>query len=145
MNNKKGQQMTLGTIIAIVLGLVVLVFLIFGFSTGWSNMWEKITGFGGGNVNVETVKTSCALACSKAVKYDFCTKTYNVMLQNNVKTEAASCSELVRGALPINDATKDAKAKVATAASDTAKATAQAELDALRISIGVEECPAITC
>jgi len=26
--NKKGQQMTLGTIIAIVLGLVVLVFLI---------------------------------------------------------------------------------------------------------------------
>ena len=32
MENKKGQQMTLGTIIAIVLGIAVLVFLIFGFS-----------------------------------------------------------------------------------------------------------------
>ena len=41
--NKKGQNLTLGTIILIVLGIAVLVFLIFGFYTGWNNMWSKIT------------------------------------------------------------------------------------------------------
>ena len=51
--NKKGQQMTLGTIIAIVLGIAVLVFLIFRFSTGWNNLWSKITELGGGSANVE--------------------------------------------------------------------------------------------
>ena len=53
--NKKGAEMTIGTIIIIVLALVVLVVLIFGFSTGWSNLWEKITAFGGGEVNVQSV------------------------------------------------------------------------------------------
>ena len=42
--NKKAQQMTLGTIIAIVLGIAVLVFLIAGFSMGWENLWDKVSG-----------------------------------------------------------------------------------------------------
>ncbi|MFH1451544.1 MAG: hypothetical protein ABIF88_00015 [archaeon] len=70
--NKKGQDLTLGTIILIVLGIAVLIFLIFGFSTGWNNLWERITGFGGGGVNVDTIKQSCAIACSTRSSYDFC-------------------------------------------------------------------------
>ena len=70
--NKKGQNLTLGTIILIVLGISVLVFLIFGFSTGWNNMWGKITNLGGGKVNVNVVEQACALSCATANKADFC-------------------------------------------------------------------------
>lgn len=41
--NNKAQQMTLETIIAMVLGIAVLVFLIYGFSIGWGNMWCDVT------------------------------------------------------------------------------------------------------
>ena len=70
--NKKGQQMTLGTIIAIVLGILVLVFLIFGFTTGWNNMWEKITNLGGGSSNVDTIVTSCEIACTSNSVNAYC-------------------------------------------------------------------------
>ncbi|MFA4960774.1 MAG: hypothetical protein WC548_03875 [Candidatus Pacearchaeota archaeon] len=71
--NKRGQELTLGTVILIVLGIVVLVFLIFGFSTGWSNLWDKITNWGGGKVNLDTVRQGCELACTMGSVDDFCT------------------------------------------------------------------------
>ena len=74
MVNKKAQQMTLGTIIAIVLGIAVLVFLIFGFSTGWNQLWDKVTAFGGGDSNVDTIVQACALQCSTGNEYSFCTQ-----------------------------------------------------------------------
>jgi len=43
---KKG-EMTIATIVAIALAVVVLIFLIYGFSTGWGNLWDRITTFGG--------------------------------------------------------------------------------------------------
>jgi hypothetical protein len=70
--NKKGSELTLSTIIIIVLGIAVLVFLIFGFSTGWTNLWSKITAYGGGNANVDTIKQACALACGSQQKAEFC-------------------------------------------------------------------------
>lgn len=76
--NKKGAEMTIGTIIIIILALVVLVILVYGFSTGWSNLWEKITGFGGGKVNVQTVIQSCQLSCTTNSQYDYC-KTRNLI------------------------------------------------------------------
>jgi len=71
--NKKAAEMTIGTIIIIVLALVVLVVLVYGFSTGWSNLWEKITAFGGGKVNVQSVVQSCQLSCTTGSRYDYCT------------------------------------------------------------------------
>ena len=70
--NKKGAEMTIGTIIIIVLALVVLVILVSGFTTGWTNLWEKITAFGGGKVNVQSVVQSCQLACTTGSRYDYC-------------------------------------------------------------------------
>lgn len=70
--NKKGAEMTIGTIIIIVLALIVLVILVYGFSTGWTNLWEKITGFGGGKINVQTIVQSCQLACTTSSEYDYC-------------------------------------------------------------------------
>lgn len=85
--NKRGQQMTLGTIILIVLGLVVLVFLIYGFSTGWSNLWGRVTGLGGGNVNVDTVRTACVLACRRGQSgvYAYCNEKKSVVLEGEYK------------------------------------------------------------
>lgn len=77
-DDKMGQQMTLGTIIAIVLGVAVLVFLIFGFSTGWNNLWDRITAFTGGGSNVDTVVQACALACSTQSESGFCDQTRTV-------------------------------------------------------------------
>ena len=65
--------MTLGTIIAMVLGIAVLVLLIFGFSTGWANLWDRVTAFGG-NSNVDTIVQACALQCSTGNEYSFCTE-----------------------------------------------------------------------
>lgn len=69
--NKKGQEMTLGTIIAIVLGLVVLIFLIYGFSTGWSSLWSKVTGSVSGS-NVEDKILDCETDCSLNEKTSYC-------------------------------------------------------------------------
>ena len=40
--NNKAQQMTLGTIIMIVLGIVVLICLIYGFSNRWKNTYCSV-------------------------------------------------------------------------------------------------------
>ena len=64
IRGKKGQQLTLGTIILIILGVAVLIFLIFGFTTGWKNLFDKITNFGGGDANVDTIAQACEIACS---------------------------------------------------------------------------------
>jgi len=92
--DKKGQQMTLGTIIAIVLGIVVLIFLIYGFSTGWSNLWERITGLGGGNVNVDTIKTACTLACQQQNKYGFCNQSRKVTIESG-DSNTSTCQKFV--------------------------------------------------
>jgi len=82
VDNKRGQQMTLGTIIAIVLGIAVLVFLIFGFSSGWNNLWSKVTAFGGDN-NVDTIVQACALRCSTGDEYGFCTANQTLKVKGN--------------------------------------------------------------
>jgi len=68
---KKGQQMTLTTIIAIVLGIAVLVLLIWGFSSGWNNLWEQVTGRTSSS-NVELRIADCENDCKAGEKSDWC-------------------------------------------------------------------------
>lgn len=70
--NKKGAEMAIGTIIVIILALVVLVFLIMGFSRGWGNLWQSITNIGGGESNVQTIVSACNIACSTNAQFDYC-------------------------------------------------------------------------
>ena len=116
MNNKNGQQMTLGTIIAIVLGLVVLVFLIYGFSTGWGNLWDRVNAFGGGSVNVDTINTACVLACQQNSEHGFCVQTRKVVEQEGEDEVTGTCYAL--GELGIVDkcSTLDSKPKCVAAA-----------------------------
>jgi len=84
--------MTLGTIIAIVLGIAVLVFLIFGFSSGWNNLWSKITELGGGSANVDDVARGCEVACAQNSKNAYCDKVRTVNYVDG-KEEKGSCKD----------------------------------------------------
>ena len=92
--NKRAQQMTLGTIIMIVLGLVVLVFLIYGFSVGWGNFMDKIFNFGGKS-NVDTIKSACELAKQRGgtSSYEYSSLNRTVKWGDGTSSEM-TCEEL---------------------------------------------------
>jgi len=77
MQNKKAQELSVTTIILIVLGLVVLVILILGFTMGWDNIKEWISPLN----NVGTLVNQCKIACSTDQNYDYC------YLRREVKTK----------------------------------------------------------
>jgi hypothetical protein len=95
IKGKKGAEMTIGTIIIIILALVVLVVIIYGFNTGWGNLWDKLTSFGPGKENVQTIVDSCNLACSTGSQYDYC-KLRDVKFKsgNDIYTVSKSCKNL---------------------------------------------------
>jgi len=90
MLNKKGQDLSIGTLILIVLGIVVLVLLILGFSLGWGNLWEKINIFGGGS-SIGEVATRCKLNIDTQNTYDFCQDFKKVKVGG--KTEYLNCQD----------------------------------------------------
>jgi len=67
MQNKKGQGLSTNAIIMIILGVVVLIVLIMGFTLGWNKLLPFIS-----TNNVDTIKTSCGIACSTSSTFDYC-------------------------------------------------------------------------
>ena len=67
--DKRGQELSTNAIILIVLGVIVLVILILGFTIGWDKFapWLKPKN------NVNSIVQACALACTTSNQYDFCT------------------------------------------------------------------------
>jgi hypothetical protein len=90
MNNKKGQEMSVATLVLIVIGIVVLVMLILGFSMGWQNLWAKVNIFGGGS-NVETVIQSCKLAASSSSQFSYCSEFKQVTIDG--KKQYINCAD----------------------------------------------------
>lgn len=56
---KKGQEMSVGILVLIVLGIVVLVTLLIGFTMGWENFFEKIAKISGDKQKFNITKTEC--------------------------------------------------------------------------------------
>ena len=69
INNKRGQGLSTNAIILIILGIVVLVMLILGFTIGWSRLLPFLS-----SENVDSVVNGCVAACSTKSVYGFCTK-----------------------------------------------------------------------
>ncbi|MBI2451664.1 hypothetical protein HYV50_01135 [Candidatus Pacearchaeota archaeon] len=88
--NKKAQDLSIGTLILIVLGVIVLVLLILGFSLGWSNLWEKINIFGGSS-SIGDVVTACKIAVTSQDKYSYCQDFKRIKVDG--KTEYVSCED----------------------------------------------------
>ena len=94
--NKKGAELAIGTIVLIILALVVLVVVIYGFTVGWGNLFQNLIGYGGGQVNVQTIVSSCQVSCSTQSVYDYCSKRRNVVFEEKGKGELFTCEQLAR-------------------------------------------------
>ena len=68
--NKRGQELSIGTLVLIVLGVIVLVLLILGFSVGWENLFSKI-GITTGS-DLSAMVAACKVAAAANSKVDFC-------------------------------------------------------------------------
>jgi len=99
--NKKGSEMTIGTLVVIVLAIIVLVVLALGFTTGWNSLWSKISpylGGGGGGSNVASAKQACEILCDSGQvdagsKEEYCTSKKTVIF-NKDKTVSDTCAKL---------------------------------------------------
>jgi len=90
ISKKRGQGLSTNAIILIVLGVFVLAILILGFTIGWA----KINPFLSTN-NVNTIVTSCGVACETRSLYDFCTAPRELKaddLPGNVKSIKGNCT-----------------------------------------------------
>jgi len=67
MFNKRGQELSTGTIILLILGVIVLVLLVVGFTSGWDKLLPFIS-----SSNVDAIKTQCSTACAVEGDYDYC-------------------------------------------------------------------------
>jgi len=93
MKNKKGVDMTISSIVIIILALVVLVVLILGFTAGWGEFWKKVNIFGGTGNDVQTTLEACQVSCAKQSTYDFCTKIRTIKVDGNPILEN-TCTKL---------------------------------------------------
>lgn len=92
---KRGQEMSISTLVLIVLAIVVLVLVIIGFTGGWQNLWDRITNVGGGKANVQTIVQACQIACTSNSQYDYCTAQRSITLANGNKN-VVTCNSLAR-------------------------------------------------
>ena len=80
ISKKRGQGLSTQAIILIILGVFVLAILIFGFTVGWSKLAPWIST----ENNINSLVTSCSVACNTQSVYDFCTQ------QRELKADADS-------------------------------------------------------
>ncbi len=84
--NKKG-DVTISTVILIVLGLAVLVMLIVGFTKGWSFFFDL---FDSGPSQLQTVAKACAGYAQASLTIDFC--KYR-LIETDGKDELVNCND----------------------------------------------------
>ena len=89
MENKRGQGLQLSTVILLILGVLVLIALIYWFSSGSAKLLPWLS-----SENIDTLKTQCGVACSTASKYSFCSQNRTVKDGVNEEFEA-TCYQLV--------------------------------------------------
>lgn len=91
MENKKAQNLSITTIILIILGVIVLVMLIVGVTMGWSNIKDWIAP----SNNVQQIVSQCGIACAAGSKYDYCFMKRELKSEDeNLKDRNATCYSL---------------------------------------------------
>ncbi len=127
--NKRGQGLSTGAIVLIILGVIVLAILAFGFSLGWN----KLMPFLSTNSNVNTVSTQCSTACATGVTYDYCSQQRNVT--TNGKTYQGTCAAFASasiGSIKIYDSKN---------AGTTATSSDAADIQ----SFAIAKCSSVSC
>ena len=88
MQNKRGQGLSTNAIILIVLGVIVLVVLIVGFTVGWRNIAPWIS-----SNNVDTIADQCETSCITHGSYDFCIRKRELKADDQTLTDV-TCNYL---------------------------------------------------
>jgi len=68
--NKRGQELSIGTLVLIVLGIIVLVLLVLGFSIGWDKLFNLI-GITSGS-DLSAMVTACKVAVASQSQVSYC-------------------------------------------------------------------------
>lgn len=87
IENKRGQGLSTNAIILIILGIVILVVLILGFSLGF----DRLAPFLGGGPNVDDVVSGCQIACNTNAQFAFCSQERE--LNDGTNEVTATCDE----------------------------------------------------
>ena len=93
MKNKKGESSTIAVTIAIVLGVALVVFLIWGFSTNWAMFSSTTTGYGGKS-NIDTVAQACDIKCEQVDEFCGVKKDVSYAYGDEIKKEELTCFEI---------------------------------------------------
>jgi hypothetical protein len=88
--NRRGQDISISTIILIVLGLAVLVLLIIGFTQGWSSIAPWLSGD-----NVDNLVSQCQASCATGGTYAFCNSPKDLKT-DNLKLSGVTCYYLAK-------------------------------------------------
>lgn len=83
--------MSTNTIILLILGLIVLVILVLGFTLGWNRFLPFID-----TNNVKNVAAACSTACSTQGTFDFCQSPRDV--NNGTAKFTDTCNNLANDA-----------------------------------------------
>ena len=100
--------MSLTTILLMVLGVAIIVFIIWGFSNQWQVFRGVVDPFTSAS-NVEQVKQVCSLACSSGSVTGFCNDPKTMKFGkkitvdgDEVKQVVGTCDELTQGEGDLN-------------------------------------------
>ena len=87
--NKRGQEMSISTLLLLVLGVIVLVVIVIGFTQGW-NYFAGI--FGGDTLpgDYEKIAQSCKLSQDSGLITSYCTEFKQITI--NKAKEYANCA-----------------------------------------------------
>lgn len=101
MNNKRGDA-TIGILIAVVLGVIIIVVLVMALSGTLENLAFWIP-----KNNVQTMVTQCSIACSSSSSgtFDFCTNPRDLKI-NATTTYVGSCKNFAEKAATLIKNTK---------------------------------------
>jgi hypothetical protein len=91
MVSKKG-EMTIGLIIALAIGVIVLILLTMGITGTWGKLWDQVTNIGGGKTNIQTIEQACELRCIEGKEHEYCTLERN--LNNGTDQFTVTCNSL---------------------------------------------------
>ena len=113
LKSKRSSEMTIGTIIIIILALVVLIFLIYSFMKSGGSLMDNLKNFFSGGTNVDTIKNACQAACTTQASFSFCQEVRTLKVSDSVSylgscktlsglavTGIASCAEITCDNVP---------------------------------------------
>jgi len=91
MENKRGQGFSIGTLLALIIGAALLVFLVFALSGGFGD-WNAWTG-GFNKPNIAAISFNCNNKCA-AKDTTYCTASEDVVFEKGGKKEKYNCKAL---------------------------------------------------